>query len=170
MTRRALYGLSTIRALRTLTQVPSVGHLQKLQHMYASAPISGLFNKHQLSYSIDGDTTIEFTCRKEHCHTAGTLHGSGYFKLLDDAAFFAAQARVEDGFAYTTSFTTFMMRPVDPESTLVARGRVTSTSKALVVAESTLEEAESGKLVAQGLGTFQRGAVPLSALKEYREG
>ena len=61
--------------------------------MYAKAPVSGLFNQHELTYTDKGDTSIEFTCRTEHCHTAGTLHGSGYFKLLDDAAFFAAQAR-----------------------------------------------------------------------------
>ena len=78
--------------------------------------------------------------------------------------------RVEDGFAYTTSFTTYMMRPVDPGVHVVAKGRVTSVSKALMVAESTLEEVESGKLVAQGSGTFQRGSMPLQALKEYKEG
>ena len=46
-------------------------------------------------------------------HTAGSLHGSAYFKLLDDSAFFAAQAlecgRSEDAmFLLTTSFTTYI--------------------------------------------------------------
>ena len=43
---------------------------------------------------------------------AGTLHGSGYFELLDDAAFFAAQAHNKDNFVYTTSFTLYMVRPL----------------------------------------------------------
>ena len=91
-------------------------------------------------------------------------------KLLDDTAFFAAQAKVTDGFAFTTSFTTYMVRPVPPGVQLVARGRVTSASKALVVAESTLTEAETGKLVAQGSGTFQKGPFPLTAVGAYAEG
>ena len=111
-----------------------------------------------------------YTPEKQHCHTAGTLHGSGYFKPLDDAAFFAAQARVTDGFAFTTSFTMYMMRPVLPGVILVAQGRVTSATKAFIVAESTLTEAESGKLVAQGSGTFQKGPFLLTSVGAYAEG
>ena len=145
-------------------------HLRKLKAMYAAAPVSGLFNVHDLQYDELGNTTIAFTPEERHCHTAGSLHGSGYFKALDDAAFFAAQAVVTDGFAFTTSFTTYMMRPVPPGVKLLAQGRVTSSSKALVVAESLLVEAENGKLVAQGSGTFQPGPFPLTAVEAYARG
>ena len=145
-------------------------HLRKLKAMYAAAPVSGLFNVHDLQYDELGNTTIAFTPEERHCHTAGSLHGSGYFKALDDAAFFAAQAVVTDGFAFTTSFTTYMMRPVPPGVKLLAQGRVTSSSKALVVADSTLVEAENGKLVAQGSGTFQPGPFPLTAVDAYARG
>ena len=62
------------------------------------------------------------------------------------------------------------MRPVPPGVKLLAQGRVTSSSKALVVAESTLVEAENGKLVAQGSGTFQPGPFPLTAVDAYARG
>lgn len=144
-------------------------HLRKLKAMYRSAPISGIFNQHDLSYDAEGNTTINFTPDDRHCHTAMSLHGAGYFKLLDDAAFFAAQGRVTDGFAFTTSFTTYMMRPVSPGTQLTAHGNVTSVSKALVVAESTIIETGTGKLVAQGSGTFQKGPFPLNTLDVYHK-
>ena len=64
------------RALSTAAPAPS--HLRKLVAMYRAAPISGLFNDHDIEYDASGATTIEFTTQKQHCHTAGTLHGAGY--------------------------------------------------------------------------------------------
>lgn len=179
LTTRKVQPVRAVCQRRAFTASPPPGnddalsfeeHLRKLKAMYAAAPVSGLFNAHALEYDAAGNTTVAFTPEARHCHTAGSLHGSGYFKLLDDTAFFAAQAKVTDGFAFTTSFTTYMVRPVPPGVQLVARGRVTSASKALVVAESTLTEAETGKLVAQGSGTFQKGPFPLTAVGAYAEG
>ena len=62
--------------------------------MYRGAPINGVLNKHELLYAADGTAVIEMATEPRHSHTGGTLHGSCYFKLLDDAAFFAAQAQV----------------------------------------------------------------------------
>ena len=154
----------------SFSSVSTEEHHRKLRAMYRAAPVSGLFNVHDLQYDAEGNTTITFTPEHKHCHTAGSLHGSGYFKMLDDTAFFAAQAKVTAGFAFTTSFNIYMVRPVNPGTQLVAKGRVTSASKALVVAESTLEEAGSGKLVAKGSGTFQPGPFPLTAVDAYAEG
>ena len=47
----------------------------------------------------------EAPVKEEFWHTAGGLHGSGYFKLLDDEAFFAAQSMNPTHFVVTTSFT-----------------------------------------------------------------
>lgn len=140
-------------------------HHEFLVRMYAAAPISGLFNKHELKYEEDGSTTLEFTLEKKHCHTAGSLHGSGYFKLLDDAAFFAAQGKVDDYFLFTTSFNIYMLRPCLPGTTLVARGWVTNATKQLLVAESRLET-KDGKLVGTASGSFMKSPhMKLSALE-----
>jgi acyl-coenzyme A thioesterase PaaI-like protein len=83
--------------------------------MYYAAPVNGLINKHNIKFDAKGDTTLEgFVVEEKHCHTAGSLHGSCYFKLLDDAAFFASQARVRDFFVLTSAFNTVFMRPVGP--------------------------------------------------------
>ena len=59
---------------------------------------------------------------------------------------------------------------MSPGTPLVARGRVTSVSRNLVVAEATLEDAASGKLCAQGSGTFQPSPFALDSVREYAEG
>ena len=66
------------------------------------------------------------------CHTAGGLHGSGYFKLLDDAAFFAAQSMNPTHFVVTTSFTSYITKVVVPAKvpTLTSTGTVTSSTRA----------------------------------------
>jgi uncharacterized protein (TIGR00369 family) len=85
----------------------------------------------------------------------GAMHGSCYFKLLDDAAFFAAQARETDCFVLTVNFNLTLLKPVLPGTELVARGRVISASKSIIVAESSLFDAD-GTLLATGSGTFMK--------------
>jgi acyl-coenzyme A thioesterase PaaI-like protein len=138
-------------------------HLERMKKMYGKAPINNLFNEHIINYAPDGQTSIDFTPGKEHCHTMMSLHGSGYFKLLDDAAFFAAQAQDDTNFIFTTSFNTYLIRAVVPGTELVSKGWVTSGGKSLIIAESRLEEKETGKLVASGSGTFQKSPHQLPA-------
>lgn len=138
-------------------------HHQLLEKAFKAAPISGLFNKHEISFSLEGDTTIPFTVEKKHCHTAMSLHGSGYFKMLDDAAWFSAQAQVQDKFIYTVSFNTYLQKAVPPGTALVAKGHTTFVSKNMLIAESKLYADDV--VVATGSGTFMKSPVALSDLK-----
>jgi uncharacterized protein (TIGR00369 family) len=156
-------GLST--PVTRVTPAPSPAHLTLMQNMYEKAPINGLFNKHDLVYDEEGNTTLYFTPEDGHCHTMMSLHGAGYFKLLDDAAFFAAQARDQDHFIFTVSFNTYLVRPVLPGTPLRAKGKVVNSSKSLIIAEARLEEEATGKLVASASGTFQKSQHLLSKLK-----
>ena len=98
------------------------------------------------------------------------MHGSAYFKLLDDCAFFAAQGKVQDNFIYTVSFNTYLVKAIVPGVPLVAKGRTTSVSKSLVLAESEIylrtEDGSEGKLVASGSGTFMKGPVKLEDIRK----
>ncbi len=141
--------------------------------MYRRAPINGLINKHDIHFDDEtGETTLYFTPEINHCHTAGSLHGSGYFKLMDDAAFFAAQAKVEDNFIFTVSFNTYLLKAIVPGVKLVAKGRTTSVSKSLVVAEAEIYTVVDNNLVAQGSGSFMKSPVSLDELrkKDDKEG
>ena len=69
-------------------QCGSREHYQKLVRTYASAPINE-FYKPDLEIS-DGKAVIRFEVGRKMHHAAHAVHGSVYFKALDDAAFFAA--------------------------------------------------------------------------------
>ena len=85
-------------------------HFVALQNMCLAAPISELY--HPSIEISDSEATIEIEVSEQFFHAAGALHSSVYFKMLDDAAFFAANSLERDVFVPTTSFTTYLTRPV----------------------------------------------------------
>ena len=85
-------------------------HFDKLKNMYYSAPINEIFPP-KLSIKEDF-ASISMNIKTDYHHAAGSLHGSVYFKLLDDSAFFAAQSMVNDLFVFTASFNTYILKPV----------------------------------------------------------
>jgi uncharacterized protein (TIGR00369 family) len=104
--------------------------------------------------------------RQDFFHAAQAVHGSVYFKLLDDAAYFAVGSLVEDVFVLTVSFNIYLLRPVSA-GLLRATGRVVHQSRRLFVAEAELVNSDYQE-IARGNGTFMRGATPLSAEIGYR--
>ena len=81
-------------------------HFTALENMYLAAPISDLY--HPSIEISDSEATIKIEVSEQFFHSAGGLHGSVYFKLLDDAAFFAANSLERDVFVLTTSFGVFV--------------------------------------------------------------
>ena len=95
-------------------------------------------------------------------HAAGAVHGSHYFKVLDDAAFFAVASIVPDRFILTASFNLYFERPV-AEGTLVGTGRVVQRSRRRFLAESVLED-DQGRELARGSGSFMKSDRPWESL------
>lgn len=139
-------------------------HFRKLERMYLAAPVNQHYRP-QLSVS-EGQATITMEVDASFFHAAGALHGSVYFKALDDAAFFAVNSLVEKFFVLTVSFNIYLLRPVT-EGTLRAEGVVTSASRNLFVAESALYLG-GDRQVARGSGTFKRSRMLLSEVEVYR--
>ena len=106
-------------------------HFTALENMYLAAPISDLY--HPSIEISDSEATIEIEVAEQFFHAAGGLHGSVYFKLLDYAAFFAANSLERDVFVLTTSFTTYLTRPVS-SGTLRSVGRVVNRNKSQFIA------------------------------------
>ena len=84
---------------------------------------------------------------------------------LDDAAFFAANSLDFDSFCLTTSFTTYLTRPVSSGS-MRAVGRVVNQNKSQFVAEAVVYDGE-GREIGRGSGIFARGKLPLSTAPSY---
>lgn len=138
-------------------------HFRSLEAMYHGAPINTFFGPRITVES--GTATVRMPVRSDFHHAAHAAHGSVYFKMLDDAAFFAVQSLVEDVFVLTVSFNVHLLAPV-ADGEMVSQGKVVHQSRRLFVAESTIEV--SGKVVARGNGTFMRSAVRLDERVGYR--
>ncbi|MBE9475023.1 MAG: PaaI family thioesterase [Chloroflexi bacterium] len=138
-------------------------HFHKLERMYLSAPINDFYLPN-ISIS-NGHAEIQTEVKPKFFHAAGSLHGSVYFKLLDDAAFFAVNSLVEDFFVLTVSFNIYLTRPVF-KGVLVAQGQVVSRSLNYFVAESVLTA--NNKEVAKGSGSFLRSRIKLAEVDSYK--
>ena len=140
------------------------GHWRALENLYASAPINAQFDS-SLEVTGEGRSRITFEVTESAYHAAGAAHGTIYFKMLDDAAFYAANTLVTDRFLLTTSFHLHFTKPVR-EGKVVAEGRWVSGKRRVFVAESRLVDAE-GDEIGRGTGTFMKSRIALSSLDGY---
>ena len=139
-------------------------HWRALERLYAAAPINSRFAS-SLAISAEGQARITFQVTPDVFHAAGAAHGTIYFKMLDDAAFYAANTLVTDRFLLTTSFNMHFTKPIR-EGRVVAEGRWVSGRRRVFVAESRLVD-EEGDEVGRGTGTFMKSRIPLSSLQGY---
>lgn len=142
-------------------------HFRALESLYQAAPINRLFES-TLEIVESGFARIRFQVDPRVHHAAGAAHGTIYFKMLDDAAFYAANSLVTDRFVLTTAFNLLFTRPI-VEGPVIAEGRWVSGKRRVYVADARLIDA-SGEEAARGTGTFMRSRIPLASLPGYRPG
>ncbi len=141
-------------------------HYRALESLYAHAPINRLFES-SLEIVEEGVARIRFEVEARHFHAAAAAHGTLYFKMLDDAAFYACNSLVTDRFLLTTAFNLLFTRPLR-EGPITAEGRWASGRRRVMVADARLLDA-TGEEVARGTGTFMRSHIGLSSLPGYRD-
>lgn len=139
-------------------------HYRALERLYSSAPVNSLFQS-KLEITGEGISRLTFDITRDVYHAAGAAHGTIYFKMLDDAAFYAANTLATDTFLLTTSFNLHFTKPVR-EGEVVAEGKWVSGRRRVMVAESRLVDSE-GEEIGRGTGTFMRSHIPLSSLPGY---
>ena len=140
-------------------------HFRALESLYRSAPICRLFSS-DIEISEPGVARIRFDVRPEMFHAAGAAHGTLYFKMMDDAAFYACNSLVSDRFLLTTAFNLNFTRPLKG-GPVIAEGRWISGRRRVLVGEARLVLAD-GEEAARGTGTFMRSHIALSSLEGYR--
>lgn len=140
-------------------------HLRALESLYASAPINAQFAS-TLSLADAGQSVIQFTVTPAAFHAAGAAHGTLYFKMLDDAAFYAANTLVSDRFLLTTAFNLHFTKALK-SGPARAEGRWISGRRRVFVAEARIVDSD-GEECARGTGTFLRSHIALSGLDGYR--
>ena len=140
-------------------------HHRALESLYAAAPINRLFAS-TLSIPEPGVARISFEVTRDHYHAAGAAHGTTYFKMLDDAAFYACNSLITDRFLLTTQFNLLLTRPLSA-GPVVAEGRWVNGQRRVFVGDARLITAD-GEEVARGTGTFMRSRIALASLPGYR--
>ena len=149
---------------RASAEMANEEHLRKLERMYHAAPINRFFAP--VLRISEGATELHIPVKGDFFHAAGAIHGSVYFKALDDSAFFAAASLEPEFFILTVSYNVYITRPVT-EGELVATGKVAHQSKSLFIAESEVRDSK-GRHVARGSGTFMRSQIALTPEMGYR--
>ncbi|NNC72434.1 MAG: PaaI family thioesterase, partial [Sphingomonadaceae bacterium] len=109
-------------------------HFRALESLYSSAPINDLWNS-TLEIIESGFARIGFDLDARFNHAAGAIHGTSYFKMLDDAAFYAANSLVSDRFLLTTGFNLLFTKPMTG-GRVTAEGRWISGQRRVFVAEA----------------------------------
>jgi uncharacterized protein (TIGR00369 family) len=146
---------------------PEVGaqaHLRALESLYRCAAINSLFRS-AIEIPEQGLARIRFDIDETMFHAAGAAHGTLYFKMMDDAAFYACNAMVSDRFLLTTAFNLNFTRPLKA-GPVTAEGRWVSGRRRVFVGEARLIDSE-GEEAARGTGTFMRSHIPLAGLPGY---
>jgi len=141
-------------------------HYRKLERMYLSAEFNELYRP-QLNIS-EGAAIVSFDAGPHLHHAGNAVHGSNYFKALDDAAFFAVNSLVEDVFVLTVTFNIQLLRPIS-EGRMIATGKVVNAGRTVWVADAKLVD-EQGRQLSRGTGTFMRSKMALDDIETYAEG
>lgn len=138
-------------------------HFIALGNMFRAAPINEFFQPSILV--SDSEATITMDVREDLFHPFGAVHGSIYFKMLDDAAFFAANSLEREMVVVTTSFTTYLTRPVSSGS-LKSVGHVVNKNRSQFIAEAVLYDSQDNEL-GRGSGVFVRSRIRLEDALGY---
>ena len=140
-------------------------HYRALESLYASAPVNALFSS-RLEILAEGHSRIRFEVDERFHHAAEAAHGTIYFKMLDDAAFYAANSMISDRFLLTTAFNLLFTKPIRAGE-VMAEGRWVSGRRRVFIADARLIDAD-GDEIGRGTGTFMRSHIPLASLPGYR--
>ncbi len=143
-----------------------IEHCKKLENMYLGANVNTKVF-HTTTCEIGSEkATITMDVSENYFHALGAIHGTVYFKMLDDAAYFAVSSVVKDYFMLTSSFNINIIRPVS-KGKLTAIGNVRYKSSNLFSADATLYN-QDGKEVAFGTGNFAKSKILLSEGVGYK--
>ncbi len=132
-------------------------HFRKLEQAYLNARCNEYYQP-QIKISR-GEAEIVIAVQEKYFHAAHAVHGSVYFKMLDDAAYFAVNSLVRDVFVLTVSFHLHLLRPIS-RGTMRAIGKAYFSSRALYAGESILYD-DKGREIARGSGLFAKSKLEI---------
>ena len=146
-----------------VADITQVNHFRRLEKMYHGHPLNQFFEaKLKISNKI---TDLDIPIKNIFHHAAGAVHGSVYFKALDDAAYFAANSVVFDVFLLTVSFTTYFTKPVS-SGILKTIGKLVNSTRSQFISEAVLYNSNNEE-IARGNGIYVRSKMKLDKCSGY---
>ena len=140
-------------------------HYRRLERMYLAAPINEFFKPEIRIGKGTAEVTVHVDDRR-FFHAANAIHGSVYFKCLDDAAFFAVSSLVEDCFVLTSNFNLYLHAPVSA-GVVRSVGTVVRGGGSSFLAEAVLY-GDKDEEIARGSGMFVKSKIRLAPEMGYR--
>ncbi len=141
-------------------------HYRGLERMYLQAPYNQqLYDDTTIEIS-EGQAIITTRVNPRHHHGGGAMHGSGYFRMLDDAAFFAVNSVLAGYMVYTVAFDLRLTRPVK-SGMITSIGKLKPDSGKLYIAEAVLYD-EQEQVIAHGTGKFMKSRIPINTIPGYK--
>lgn len=138
-------------------------HYRKLEHMYHNAKCNEYYAP-QLTID-EGSTELIIEVQDKFFHGGNAVHGSVYFKAMDDAAFFAVNSLIADVLVLTANFQVYLLRPI-ATGALRAKGRLLTSAGSSFIAEAVVYNSE-GEEIARGNGTFVKSRIKLTEEMGY---
>lgn len=140
-------------------------HYSKLVRMYMSAEIQNKYPGIDLEIE-KGFAKITLPIDNSYHHAGGYLHGSVYFRLLDDVCYFAAMSEELTYFYVTKSFNIRFFKPFQ-NGLIIAKSLEIKYSEKSFHAKGALYDEEGNKL-AEGEGIFSKSTYRLDPKIGYR--
>ena len=137
-------------------------HYKKLEKIYLNANLNKEIYSNTEIIISKNYSEIKMPIKKDYFHALEAIHGSVYFKMLDDAAFFAAQSVVEDYMLLTASFNITFRMPVS-KGNIKSVGIFSSVSQKEYSAESKMYNSRN-ELVAFGNGIFKKSKISIDSI------
>lgn len=139
-------------------------HWKKLENLFLGANIQQMYPGISIQISAN-EACITWPVESGHFHGGNALHGAAYFKLLDDAAYFAAASIHTTSFLVTGTYSIKYIKPVY-SGVITAKGVLAEPSGKYFKSSSRLFN-ETGELLAEGSGIFIPTTTLWSSLKAY---
>ncbi|MFY9227199.1 MAG: PaaI family thioesterase [Blastocatellia bacterium] len=139
-------------------------HYKKLENLYHNAQCNEYY-KPVIKIS-EARAELIIPVQEKFFHAANAVHGSVYFKALDDAAFFACNSLVTDFLVLTANFNLYLLKPIST-GVLRAAGKVLNNLGSSFVAESVLYNSQDEE-IARATGTFVKSKIKLTEEMGYK--
>jgi len=139
-------------------------HYRKLENLFHSALVQKLYPGINISIK-QAICTITYPVNTAHFHGGNALHGAVYFKLMDDAAYFAVSSIELSTFVVTAAFEIKLLKPIT-KGTISAIGKLDYAKGKVYTATAELFD-EKGAILATGKGTFIKTSQTLDSLTGY---